>query len=97
MYNDRAEEEDKKMAESWKGDADGILVFVSAPLFFRASLVHSKAVDRSFLRCCCDTTFDRHPEPPAEPSGYYSVLSREHLSATCQSKWNPSRYPSVVV
>ncbi|KAH9983058.1 hypothetical protein BJV74DRAFT_777884, partial [Russula compacta] len=27
MYLDRAEEEDKKMVESWKGDADGILVF----------------------------------------------------------------------
>jgi hypothetical protein len=29
MYLDRAEEEDKKAAERWKGDADGILVFVS--------------------------------------------------------------------
>jgi hypothetical protein len=29
MYLDRAEEEDKKMAEGWKGDAEGILVFVS--------------------------------------------------------------------
>jgi hypothetical protein len=29
MYLDRAEEEDKKMAEGWSGDADGILVFVS--------------------------------------------------------------------
>ena len=28
MYLERADEEDKKMAESWKGDADGILVFV---------------------------------------------------------------------
>ena len=28
MYLDRAEEEDRKVAESWKGDADGILVFV---------------------------------------------------------------------
>ncbi|KAI0246529.1 hypothetical protein BJV78DRAFT_1134971, partial [Lactifluus subvellereus] len=27
MYLERADEEDKKMAESWKGDADGILVF----------------------------------------------------------------------
>ncbi|KAI9433329.1 hypothetical protein H4582DRAFT_1003036 [Lactarius indigo] len=27
MYNEMAEEEDKKMAESWKADADGILVF----------------------------------------------------------------------
>lgn len=29
MYLNRAEEEDKKAAERWKGDADGILVFVS--------------------------------------------------------------------
>ena len=28
MYLERADEEDKKMAENWKGDADGILVFV---------------------------------------------------------------------
>ncbi|KAI0266248.1 hypothetical protein BC834DRAFT_969730 [Gloeopeniophorella convolvens] len=27
MYLERAEEEDKRMTESWKGDADGILVF----------------------------------------------------------------------
>lgn len=29
MYLELAEEEDKKIAESWKADADGILVFVS--------------------------------------------------------------------
>ena len=29
MYIDRATEEDSKMVESWKGDADGILLFVS--------------------------------------------------------------------
>jgi hypothetical protein len=28
MYLDRAEEEDRKSTERWKGDADGILVFV---------------------------------------------------------------------
>ena len=28
MYMEMAEEEDKKMAESWKADAEGILVFV---------------------------------------------------------------------
>ena len=28
MYLERAEEEDRKMAESWKADADGILIFV---------------------------------------------------------------------
>ena len=29
LYLGMAEEEDRKMAESWKADADGILVFVS--------------------------------------------------------------------
>jgi hypothetical protein len=28
MYLDRAITEDKKMVESWKGDADGMLLFV---------------------------------------------------------------------
>ena len=28
MYMEMTEEEDKKMAESWKADADGILIFV---------------------------------------------------------------------
>ena len=28
MYMEMAEEEDKKLAESWKADADGILIFV---------------------------------------------------------------------
>jgi hypothetical protein len=28
MYNQRAEKHDEKMTESWKGDAEGILVFV---------------------------------------------------------------------
>ena len=28
MYLDMAAEDDKKMAESWKADADGILIFV---------------------------------------------------------------------
>ncbi len=29
MYLDRAFSEDKNMIESWKGDADGMLLFVS--------------------------------------------------------------------
>ena len=34
MYLDRTEDEDQKMAERWKADADGILVFVSYCPFF---------------------------------------------------------------
>ena len=29
MYLDRVTQKDSKMVESWKGDADGILLFVS--------------------------------------------------------------------
>ncbi|KAI0247167.1 hypothetical protein BJV78DRAFT_955405 [Lactifluus subvellereus] len=29
MYLERADEEDKNMADSWKGDTDGVLVFTS--------------------------------------------------------------------
>ncbi|KAH9971371.1 hypothetical protein BGW80DRAFT_455607 [Lactifluus volemus] len=41
MYLDRAEEQDKKMTESWKGDADGILVFTG---LFSASVAALLAV-----------------------------------------------------
>jgi len=36
MYLNMAEEEDIKMTESWKGDADGMLVFVRLHLKFHA-------------------------------------------------------------
>ena len=39
MYLEVATEEDKKMAEGWKADADGILIFVSCyPLLFDTNL-----------------------------------------------------------
>ena len=40
MYLGMAEEEDKKMAESWKANADGILIFVrlcSSPILYTDS------------------------------------------------------------
>ena len=42
MYLDLAGEEDEKMTESWKGDADGILIFVSRRfcLSYRATHTH---------------------------------------------------------
>ena len=33
MYLTEAEKEDKEITESWKGDAEGILLFVSARAF----------------------------------------------------------------
>ena len=37
MYLEMAGEEDKKVADSWKADADGILVFVSLITPFRGA------------------------------------------------------------
>ncbi|KAH9958233.1 hypothetical protein BC827DRAFT_1269669 [Russula dissimulans] len=45
MYIERAEEEDKKMAESWKADADGILVFTGLFSAAIASLVSVSVQD----------------------------------------------------
>jgi hypothetical protein len=36
MYLERAKEEDEKMAENWKADADGILIFVRLSPFLGA-------------------------------------------------------------
>ena len=46
MYLDMAKEEDKKMTENWKADADGIFVFVRLSLLFWPShrLNHHRAV-----------------------------------------------------
>ena len=42
MYLQMAEDEDKKMAEGWKADADGILIFVRhyLPMPYAASQTH---------------------------------------------------------
>ncbi|KAH9054561.1 hypothetical protein EDB83DRAFT_1124026 [Lactarius deliciosus] len=47
MYNEMSEEEDKKMAESWKADADGILVFTG---LFSAAVAALVAVSIQDLR-----------------------------------------------
>jgi hypothetical protein len=48
MYLERAEDQDEKMADRWKADADGILVFVSShsgtPLPFARRLVDHRPV-----------------------------------------------------
>ena len=46
MYLDRAEGQDKKMADRWKADADGILTFVSGHISCLSSS-NSESIDRS--------------------------------------------------
>ena len=55
MYLDEVKEDDKRIAEAWKEDSNGIIVFVSPdllmiPLF--VSITTDKLQDKSFLRNC---------------------------------------------
>ena len=58
MYLEMAEEEDKKMTESWKADAEGVLVFVRLcflVLYFKLTpigrLVYSPLLSPLYSRC----------------------------------------------
>jgi hypothetical protein len=64
-----ATEEDKKMAENWKDDADGILIFVSY-LFLSFIYANSLATDWSILRCCRVVDLGVHSRPSTEPAGH---------------------------
>ena len=69
MYFQMATEEDKKMVESWKADADGILIFVrlSSDLVLRAN---SMVIDWSILRCCRNVDLSVNTGYSRESSGH---------------------------
>jgi Family of unknown function (DUF6535) len=82
MYLDRVIEEDNKMVESWKGDADGMLVFVSFQTTTSGtSAFNVEIIDWSFL--CRNRDFARslYPGYSAEPAKHVSFLSCTYLSA----------------
>ena len=69
MYFQMATEEDKKMVESWKADADGILIFVrlSSDLVLHAD---SMVIDWSLLCCCRNVDLGVNTGYPTESSGH---------------------------
>ena len=79
MYIDRVIEEDNKMVESWKGDADGMLVFVSFQITTSGtSAFDLQIIDWSLL--CRDRDFVICVSPGySAPVG---LLSRIYLPAT---------------
>ena len=93
MYLQLAGEEDKKMTENWKGDADGILIFVSRHSTCRASTrIYLEAEDWFIL--CCRRGIRRSicPGPQAKFPGHFSVLPRKHLSSPRRFEWLPGHY-----
>jgi hypothetical protein len=75
MYLEMATEDDKKMVEDWKADADGILIFVrlSSKL---GVYTNSIAVDGSILRRCCNLDLSFHSRHSTEFTGHLQFLPR---------------------
>ena len=82
MYSDMATEEDKKMAESWKADADGILIFVRLHHLLVLQ-TDSMVVDRVVLCCCCIIDLSVNSGHSTKLAGYLQLLSCKHLSSYC--------------
>jgi len=87
MYLDLAEEEDKTMAESWKGDAEGMLVFVGHRRTSHTFSYNIENADRSVLCCRRSVARGDRPRYSTELAGHLSILSRNHFSATCPVEW----------
>ena len=73
MYLEMAEEEDKKMAESWKADAEGTLVFVRLLLLVPYFQLNHRS-DWFILRCCCHFAFGDDSRSSREPAGHVQLL-----------------------
>jgi hypothetical protein len=80
MYLDSAFIEDKKMVESWKGDADGMLVFVRHQITSLDSVYDVGIVDWSILCCGRGIACSVYPEYSAELARHCSFLSRKSLT-----------------
>ena len=92
MYLQLAGEEDKKMTDNWKGDADGILIFVSRHSTCGASTyIHHEVEDWLILRRRGGIGRGIRAGPQAKFPGYISILPREHLSNPRQFEWHSGR------
>ncbi len=82
MYMEMATEEDKKMADNWKADADGILIFVR--LSFNLVLRTDSIVIDWFILCCCRVVdLGVNSGHSTEPSRHFQLLPCKYLSDYC--------------
>ena len=104
MYMEMAEEEDKKLAESWQADADGILIFVR--LYFLVPCLtpaHSSILDW-FILCRRRIVYiGVDSGPSTEPTRHIQLLPREFISGYyCRPKsiqyfGFPSHHPTPIL
>ena len=94
MYLKLAGEEDKKMTENWKGDADGILIFVGRHSTCHASTrVYLEAKDWFILCRRRGIRRSIRSGPQAKFPGHFSVLPRKHFPSPRRFEWYPGHYP----
>ena len=79
MYMGMAEEEDRDLAESWKADAEGILVFVRLYVLTPCFKLVLFFIDWFILRCCRLLDFGLDTGPPTKPTGYLQLLPCKHI------------------
>ena len=89
MYLSTAKEEDTAMAEGWKADAEGILLFVSAYFTVRVFEVNSgiRVVDWSVLCHRRILALRVHADPPARLAGEPGFSSCKCLSERERAPW----------
>jgi hypothetical protein len=89
MYLEMAEEEDKKMAESWKADADGILVFVRLYLLVPVLYTNSSVIDWFILCCCRIVDLGVDSGHSTEPTGHLQLLPCQYISGYLPTQIDP--------
>jgi hypothetical protein len=83
MYLEKAGEEDKKVVEGWKADADGILIFVRLCHLCLAALANATFIDWFILCCCRIVDLSIHPRHSTKPAGHLQLLPRKYISSYC--------------
>ena len=74
MYLEMAEEEDKKLAERWQANADGILIFVGLSPSNKVLHINSRIKDWFILSCCGVVDLSVYPGHSTELTGHLQLL-----------------------
>jgi hypothetical protein len=80
MYSRMGEKEDDKIAELWRKDADGILIFVSPRVVCTRQVRQLDIIDWIILHGRCNLPYGILPGPQTNPATFIRILSREDLS-----------------
>jgi hypothetical protein len=82
MYLEMIGEEDKKMAEGWKADADGILIFVGS--YLQLCALHIlRVLDWFIFRSSGDVDLSINSVYSAKLAGRPHIPRRKYLSDSC--------------